>query len=119
MRNSDRKIQALLTQLMDFLVPAGMTRKERLILAERAGISGETLRKNIQRKSLNADTLIRLLLARGVSPETLLQLPQSEFSELSKGETVWLELGRKLTDNEKSQYAELIEYIRIRWNLRK
>jgi hypothetical protein len=63
--------------------------------------------------------LIRLLLARGVSAETLAQLPQTDFSKLSKGEAIWLELGRKLTEGEKFQYAELIEYFRARWELKK
>jgi hypothetical protein len=108
-----------MSQLMDFIVPASMSSRERHSLAEKAGISGETLRKNVQRKSFNADTLIRLLLARGVSAETLAQLPQSDLSKLSKGEAIWLELGRRLTDGEKFQYAELIEYFRARWNLKK
>jgi hypothetical protein len=96
-----------------------MNAKERRALAEKAGISAETLRTNVRRKSFNADTLMRLLLARGVSAETLSHLPQTDFSKLSKSEVIWLELGRKLNDAEKVQFAELVEYLRVRWDLKK
>ncbi|GIL18737.1 MAG: hypothetical protein BroJett040_24880 [Oligoflexia bacterium] len=67
---------------------------------------------------MNADTMIRLLLARGVSASTLENLPQTETSKLSRGEIEWNELGRELSEEEKREFASLIRYLLIRWKLK-
>jgi len=113
----DARVRIVLEKLMAFIVPEGMSVKDRNDLAQRAGISPETLRKNLQRNSLNADTLIRLLLARGVTTETLTTLPQLNLETISKGEQAWLQFGLEITDRERLEFLELLRYIMLRWEL--
>ncbi len=119
MSNTDKEVKIVLSKLLEFIVPEGMSPKERRRLAAQAGISEETLRKNLQRKSLNADTLIRLLLARGVSAKALAAPQQADLSKLSEGEAGWAEFGRKLSEAERTEFVELLKYLRSRWDLLK
>ena len=88
-------------------------------MAKAAGISIETLRTTLKRQTMNADTLIRLLLARGVSAQTIENLPQTELDQLSQGEVEWLELGRELNEAEKREFASLVRFLLIKWQLKK
>lgn len=114
-----QEAEAILKQLIELVVPAGMTPAERRHLALKSGISEETLRTTLKRKSMNADTLLRLLLARGVSAKTLVQLPQTELAKLPKGEAEWLSLGRDLSEEERVEFVGLVKYLRARWKLAK
>lgn len=111
----ERDTKLALRRLLNMLVPKGMKGKERAALAQTAGISPETLRHVLTRQSLSADTLLRLLLVRGVSMKALANLPQTNFEKLSEGEAEWLEYGRELGDAEKIEFVALIKYIRARW----
>ncbi len=119
MSGLDKEVKFIVSKLIASIVPEGMSAKERQSLAQKAGISAETLRKNIRRRSLNADTLIRLLIARGVTSQTLANLPQLDLSKLSKGESEWIQLGHELTEAEKLEFNSLIRYLRSRWSLEK
>lgn len=114
----DRRVKQTLQRVLAFLIPKGMSAKEREALAKAAGISHETLRTSLKRQSMNADTLIRLLLARGVAPQAIENLPQTELKEMPMGEVDWLELGRELSEKEKKEFAGLIRYLRIKWMLK-
>jgi len=118
MRKTDQEVKAVLQKLLDFIVPPGMTANERAQIAAKAGISVNTLRTNLRRKTINADTLIRLLLARGVQAKALTELPQLDTSKLSKGENNWLILGRQLSETERVEFAELVKFVRTRWNVK-
>jgi len=118
MSELDKEVKIVLSKLLDFIVPSGMNAKERRQLADRAGVSEETLRKTTQRQSLNADTLLRLLLARGVSLKTLVNLPQTDFTKLPPGETDWLQFGREASDIEKREYVALLRFLNSKWKLR-
>ncbi|MGZ3745076.1 MAG: hypothetical protein ACXVBQ_14535 [Pseudobdellovibrionaceae bacterium] len=118
MSGSDRRIKQSLQRLLLFIVPKGMTAKERTSLANSAGISVETLRTTVKRQSLNADTLIRLLIARGVSAQTIENLPQTELVHLSQGEIEWMELGRELSEGEKKEFSGLVRFLLIKWQLK-
>lgn len=118
MNANDKRVKQTLQKLLGFLIPAGMSPKEREALAKNAGISAETLRTSLKRQSMNADTLIRLLLARGVTTQTLENLPQTDLKSLPPGEAEWLELGRELSEMERKEFSGLIRYLRIKWSLR-
>lgn len=118
MTGSDRKVKQTLHRLLSFISPKGMTAKERNALAKSAGVSVETLRTTLKRQTMNADTLIRLLLARGVSSQTIENLPQTELDQISQAEVEWLELGRDLSEAEKKEFAGLIRYLLIKWQLK-
>lgn len=118
MINVDKKSKQTLSALLSLIAPKGMTAKERAVLARQAGINPETLRTMLRRQTVNADTLIRLLIARGVSPQTLENLPQTESKQMPPGEVEWLELGRELSETEKKEFAGLIRYLLIKWQLK-
>lgn len=119
MSSVDRRVKQTLQKVLSYIAPKGMNAKERAELAKAAGISVETLRTTLKRQTMNADTLIRLLLARGVSAQTIENLPQTETDQLSQGEVEWLELGRELTEAEKKEFAGLVRYLLIKWQLKK
>jgi len=116
---SKSKSDEILKELFAVLVPESMSSKDRKALAREAGISYETLRTTMKRQTLNANTLVRLMLARGISSHSILELPQTELARLSKGEIEWQKIGRKLTETEKNEFASLIEFIRSKWNIAK
>lgn len=118
MSKVDREVKNVVQSLMSFIVPPGMTARERNDLARRAGVSANTLRTNLRRGTINADTLFRLLIARGVLPKTLANLPQEDLAKVSRGETEWLALGRQLTETERTEFAGLVRFVRSRWNLK-
>lgn len=118
MGKAEQEIEKVLEELLSLVVPEGMSAKERNQFAGRAGISPETLRTNIKRKTLNATTLIRLLLARGISPKTIIDLPQTEHARLSKGESDWLKFGRELGEDEKVEFVSLLKVLRSKWKLK-
>lgn len=117
MAKLDEEVKLVLERLLSIVVPKGMSPRERRHLAKKAGISDETLRAGIRNRSLRSDTLLRLLLARGVSPKTLATLPQSDVTQLNRGDFVWLDYGTQLTEEEKIEYIGLIRFIRSKWNL--
>lgn len=116
MRKIDQEAKYVLHKILCFVAPAAMKASERAQLARAAGINPDTLRHLLKRESLHADTLIRLLLARGVSAKAITNLPQTEFSELKPGEARWIEYGRALTEVEKIEFVEIVDYIRQKWS---
>jgi lambda repressor-like predicted transcriptional regulator len=114
-----RRAEAILENMTQFLIPAGMTTKERAALALKAGVSPETLRTALRRQTMNANTLVRLCLARGIAKESIESLRQTELSQLSKSEGSWLQLGHKLSDLERVEFCKLVETIRATWVITK
>ncbi len=118
MSDIDKRAKQTLSKLLTWLVPSGMTPKERNSLAKTSGISPETLRTTIKRQSMSADTLLRLLFARGVDQQTLENLPQTNFKTLPPSEAAWIDLGRDMSETERKEYAELIRFLRNKWNIK-
>lgn len=112
--NNDTKL--VLSRWIRFLVPESMTANEKRKVAQKAGVSHETLRKTVQRRSLNGDTLVRLFLARGISVRSLVELEQSERAAMSKGEILWAEMGVELSEEEKTEFAEIVRFLRDRFH---
>lgn len=118
MKRIDVESKTVLEELLHLLIPPGMTAAERRELATKAGLNPNSLRVGVHRRSLGADTLLRLMLARGIAARTLKQLPQTELDKLSRGEGEWLSLGRELTEKERIEFAGLVRFMRARWDLR-
>ena len=116
---SDKKVRTILEELMEFIVPRGMSPRQRAELARRAGLDPETLRTMARRKSVHADTLIRLLLARGVAPRSISLLPQTHEENMEESEMEWILFGQKLTSLERSEFLRLMEFLQRRWGLKK
>lgn len=117
MKEIDKKAKAALLALFDLVIPEGMTAQERSAVAKQAGINPESLRVMRRRKTVNADTLIRLLLARGVSLQALESLHQTDSKQMLKGELDWQKIGRELSDAERTEFSSLVRMIRAKWRL--
>ncbi len=113
----DKQVKFIIESLMEFAVPKGMEPKERAGVAKKAGLSPETLRTMSGRKSVNADTLVRLLIARGVNPKLLLNLPYLETPQVDGSELEWIKFGQKMKSQEKVEFVRLAKFLRVRWGL--
>ena len=77
------EVDYILAELIKQLVPHH-AQKELERVSKMTALSKSTLRMAQKRKSINADTLIKLFLAHGVSPEVLLNLPRKNISQVSE-----------------------------------
>lgn len=111
----EQETKRVTKRILNLLVPAGLKASERRRLAKSAKLSDVTLRQIRQRQSFSFETFVRLALARGIAPEALTDLKQTETQHLSAGEIRWLEYGHELDDAEKVEFVELIRFIRARW----
>lgn len=118
MANIDKQIHQIMQKILAMIAPKGMSPSERKELAKSAGISPESLRTTLKRKTMNADTMIRLMLARGVPASAIENLPQSEPSKMSRGELDWAEVGRELSEEEKREFSSLVRYLVARWKVK-
>ena len=117
MSKIDKDVEKLRDQLLTRLIPEHWTPAERKAFAKRAGISDETIRTIIRRRNLNADTLLRLLLAKGVDFDAILNFPQKNLSKatLTQGEKSWFKIGSELSEDELVEYSSLVEYVKSRF----
>jgi len=116
MKKIDKDISMAWDGLWEFLLPKGMTPKERNDLARKAGLKPESVRLAARRRSMNAETLLRLLIAKGVAPSVFCNFPVAE-SKMPKEDRLWQQLGRSLPNEKKREYATLIEWIESRWEI--
>ena len=117
MKEIDKKAKNVLENMLSFIIPAKMTVKQRENLAKKSGLSPETIRTTLKRQSLSADTLIRIMLAVGITENEIINLPVSKLGELKQIDTDWISFGRQLTDNEKKEYLVLLKFLRSEWGL--
>ena len=81
-------------------------------------LSKTTLRNIKSRKGLTADSLIKLLLAHGVSEDLLTNLPRSKPSKISKTLTEWNKIGVSLTDEEREKIGRFVKTVKSEWRIR-
>lgn len=112
MSNMDKKIELILSNWADRVVPDGMPTPEIKKFAEKAGLNWETLKSVRRRKSYKADTIVRALLASGVEIKSLLELPINPDSALLPGEREWIEYGRTLAQKERTEFIDLLKHVK-------
>lgn len=112
MSNLDQSVDKILNEWADKVVPEGMSTPEIKKFAAKAGLSWETLKSIRRRKSYKADTIIRGLLAAGVEPKSLLNLPINPKLSLLPKEKEWIQYGKTLAEKEKVEFIELLKHIR-------
>ena len=117
MRTS-QQVKSLIQQLLQRLAPDGMPKKEVRRLREAADLGESTIRNAKQRQGLTADTLLALLLAHGVDPKDILNLPIKRPSKVSSTNTKWHKLGLELSEKEKLSYMDLIHWNKKRFKVR-
>ena len=106
----DKLIRETLMSLLNNLAPDNMPRNEvgKLIKATRLGKS--TIRTAKSREGISADTLMRLLLAHGVAPKDILNLPRKKASKVCPTLTQWNRLGLQLNKKEREAYISMINW---------
>lgn len=117
--NMDKQVKLVLDSLIAFAAPKGFSPTERAKIAKKAGLSPATLRAMSWRRTVNADSLIRLLIARGMSAQSLSNLPQTEFSPVKESEIQWFKIGQELTSEKKMAFIQLIKFLQNQWDLKK
>lgn len=116
MKVKDSDIDKVISAYLEQLVPEAMTPKERKALAKTAGISEDTLRTVRRRNSLSANTLFRLLAAHGIAPEDILKLIKGNPRIMSKPWQDWIKLGSQVPDDQKSDFADIVRFIKAKWD---
>lgn len=108
----DKIVRETLMALIKILAPDEMPRNEvaKLIRATRLGAS--TIRNAKKRERISGDTLIRLLLANGVDPKDIINLPRKRISRVCPTMTEWNKLGLKLNKKEREAYISMIDWNR-------
>lgn len=121
MAKIDDDVELVFEEWLNFLLPDEMSSKELENLAKKAKLSAEALRKlkNRNRRGMSTDTLIRLALCRGASPEALISslFKGDKNSKLDQSEIEWIRYGAGLTPKKRNDFLELIKYIRNTWSI--
>ena len=108
-------IDKILQDLLEQVIQKGETINK---LHQATKLSKTTLRSIKSRKSISADSLIKLLLAHGVSKDLLRNLPRNEPSNVSKTLTEWNKIGLSLTDREREKIGRFVRALKNDWQLR-
>ncbi len=112
------KIDKILAELLEQLIPERIRSGEAARFSKATGLAPTTLRVARLRQSINADTLIKLLVAHGVPEDVLTNLPRSRPSKISKSLTKWNKIGLKLSDKERESIGAFVEILITKWKLR-
>ena len=95
-----------------------MKSKELTKLAKAAKLSPETIRQLRRRKSLTAQTLVRLLLAIGVKAKDITNLPQKQTASLSHAKIEWNKFGSTLTESEIKEFLSFFKHVKKNWRMK-
>lgn len=114
MRRTKKVLNAWIRDYIPEDMPFGEVEK----LAKAAEISPGTLRQIRKRESVSADTILAILLARGVSEEALINLPQSGAAVFSRSLSDWNRLGNTLSDGQREGIIKLVKVLLGDWRLR-
>ena|SRR5665213_377870 len=103
--------------IRDF-IPRDMPFGEIEKLAKAAQISPGTIRQIRSRESVSADTIVSLMLARGVSEDELTNLAQKGEVKFSKTLSEWNKLGNTLSDKQREHTIKLVHFLISEWKLK-
>ena len=111
-------VNKILAELIEQLIPERGKKGEPRKICNATGLSQSTLRMARSRESISADTLVKLLLAHGVLPETLTNLPHSRPSKICKSLTYWNKVGLNLNEKEREKLGKFIKNLKAEWKLK-
>ena len=112
---NQKTIDKILGNLVEQLVPKGSNIAQ---LSKATKLSESALRNLRNRKSISADTLLKLLLAHGVSSDLLTNLPRNKPSKISKTLTDWNKIGLSLSDREREKLGGFVKTLKSDWRLK-
>ena len=125
-RRVDKAVQVATNELFANILPrkigleknrkGSLNAQIRKKISQEGGISEETLRTAQQRCSMNLDTFLRILYARGVNLKKFVDSLQTEkFTPLLPKEAEWIRFGMKLKEKDRKQYLDLLNFLESRW----
>ncbi len=125
-RKVDEEVQTAVDGLFANILPKEIdpkTKRKTLLnakirkkISQEGGISDETLRTARQRGSMNLDTFLRILYARGVDLKKFVNnVRTSKFSPLLPKEAEWLRFGMQISENDRGAYLDLLKFLENRW----
>ena len=112
---NQKTIDKMLGDLVEQLVPKGSNIAQ---LSKATKLSESALRNLRNRKSISADTLLKLLMAHGVSSDLLTNLPRNKPSKISKPLTDWNKIGLSLSDREREKLGGFVKTLKSDWRLK-
>lgn len=113
-----KKVDEILAQLIGQLIPDRIPRGELERICRATKLSQSTLRMARLRQSVSADTLVKLLLAHGVSPSALRNLPRNRPSKLSETLTQWNKIGLNLSEQEREKLGKFVKALVAEWKVK-
>jgi len=87
-------------------------------LAKAAQLSPGTLRQIRNRGSVSAETIISVMLAKGVSEEDLINIQPSGEVKFSKSLAEWNRIGNSISEQQREQVLKLINFLLSEWTLK-
>ena len=112
---NQKMVDKILHKLLDQLIQKNENIAK---LSKLTKLSETALRSAKSRKSISADSLIKLLLAHGVSEDLLMNLPRSKPSQVSKTLTEWHKIGLGLNDKKREAIGSFVKILKSDWRLR-
>lgn len=112
----DSDVKLVLESWLDFALESA-AKGEGEELAQKANLNPNTVRQIKSRKSCSAESIIRLLLAKGVSPQLLSNIYSTERAQ-NKSLQDWNQLGSSLSKSDRDQFIKLIKYMKKEWEIK-
>ena len=111
--------QKIVNKILHKLLEQLVQKDKNIAKLSKATKLSETALRNLEsRKSINADSLIKLLLANGVSEDLLTNLPRNKPSQVSETLTNWHKIGLSLNDKQREKIGSFIKILKSDWQLR-
>jgi hypothetical protein len=103
--------------IKDFL-PEDMPFGEINRLAKAANLHPASIRQIRSRERLSAETIVAVMLARGVAVDDLVNIAQRGESSFSKSLSEWNHLGNTLSDKQREHVIKLVKFILGEWKIK-
>lgn len=87
-------------------------------VAQAAQLSTSTIRQIRNRGSVNAETMLSVMLAMGVSEEDLINIKPTVDPKFSKSLAEWNRFGSSISEKQREQILKLAHFLLSEWKLR-
>lgn len=112
----DKEVNEAIEELLENILPEEIETKTRKHLANKSGLSDETLRTVRRRKNLTVDTLFRILYGNGISlTDFVRSIKTKNFSMLPVSEADLIRFSKKMSDKDRKHSLELLKFMQKRW----
>lgn len=87
-------------------------------LAKAAQLSPSTLRQIRNRGSVSAETIISIMIAKGVSEDDLINIRPTSDVKYSKSLSDWNRVGSTISEKQREQLLKLVHFLLTEWTLK-